>query len=124
MFTVALIGPDGAGKTTIGRQLEHMLPMPVKYLYMGVNHDASNRMLPTTRAARFVKRIFGLKKDQGGPRDPDAPPISKKGAVRRALGGFKAGLSLASRLAEEWYRQTGSVHLPGGLPQQGRRLTK
>jgi len=31
-FTVALIGPDGAGKTTVARALEGVLPFPVEYL--------------------------------------------------------------------------------------------
>jgi ABC-type branched-subunit amino acid transport system ATPase component len=54
MFTVALIGPDGAGKTTIGRRIEHTLPLPVKYVYMGVNLDSSNHMLPTTRLLKSI----------------------------------------------------------------------
>ncbi|MGH3091699.1 MAG: hypothetical protein ACRDOG_05135, partial [Gaiellaceae bacterium] len=55
-FTVALIGPDGAGKTTVARRLEGSLEGPVKYLYMGVNPDASNHLLPTTRLAHALKR--------------------------------------------------------------------
>src|SRR5206468_11488099 len=54
-FTVALIGPDGAGKTTVSRRIEQSLPVPVKYIYMGVNTDASNVMLPTTRAIHALK---------------------------------------------------------------------
>src|SRR5690606_16626163 len=51
VFTVALIGPDGAGKSTISRKVVEMLDIPAKYLYMGVNLEASNLMLPTTRLA-------------------------------------------------------------------------
>src|SRR5439155_10211002 len=58
-FTVALIGPDGAGKTTVSRRIEQSLPVPVKYIYMGVNTDASNVMLPTTRAIHALKRLRG-----------------------------------------------------------------
>ena len=105
MFTVALIGPDGAGKTTIGRRLENLLPLPVKYMYMGVNHDASNRMLPTTRVVLLVRKLLGKKKDMGGPRDHDDKVPSHKSAFRRTLSGCKSTLSLINRLAEEWYRQ-------------------
>jgi thymidylate kinase len=106
MFTVALVGPDGAGKTTIGRQLEHELPYPVKYVYMGVSLDSSNHMLPTTRLVRAIKRACGAPPDTAGPRDPHARPPRPKGLWRRALKSTKAGLSLANRLCEQWFRQS------------------
>jgi thymidylate kinase len=105
MFTVALIGPDGAGKTTIGRRLEHELPLPVKYVYMGINTAACNHMLPTTRLARVLKRALGTDRDQGGPRDPTLERRRPKGFVRRLGGGIKSALGLCNRLAEECYRQ-------------------
>ena len=49
-------------KTTIGRRIEHTLPLPVKYVYMGVNLDSSNHMLPTTRLIKAIEdeaRKFG-----------------------------------------------------------------
>ena len=106
MFTVALIGPDGAGKTTVARRLEDVLELPVKYLYMGINPDSSNHLLPTTRLVRTVKRARGAKPDAGGPRDSrDLRKPRPKGAARRVLALAKAPLRLANRLAEEWYRQ-------------------
>ena len=105
MFTVALIGPDGAGKTTVGRRLERALPLPVKYVYMGVNLDSSNHMLPTTRLARAVKRLRGAAPDTGGPRDPDRETPRPKNLVRRVAGEVKSTLGMANRIAEEWYRQ-------------------
>jgi thymidylate kinase len=105
MFTLALIGPDGAGKTTIGRRLERQLPIPVKYLYMGANPGASNYLLPTTRLARAVKQRLGADAYQGGPPDPDRRARQPKGVVRRALRKMKKGAALANRLAEEWRRQ-------------------
>src|SRR5437667_23836 len=64
-FTVALIGPDGAGKTTIGRRLEKSLPLPVRYLYMGVNAEASNALLPTTRVLRAPAPLLWRRKQEG-----------------------------------------------------------
>jgi thymidylate kinase len=105
MVSVALIGPDGAGKTTIGRRLEETLPMPVKYIYMGVNADASNYMLPTTRLIHFVKRKLGAKPDTHGPRDPKSLKKRPKSKVKRLLSDVKSTVNLVNRLAEEWYRQ-------------------
>ncbi len=107
MLTLALIGPDGAGKTTVARRVEAELAPSVKYLYMGVSVDSSNRMLPTTRLIHAVKRARGAPPDTRGPRDhADA---SKRrvdtGPARRALGSGRAALRTTNRLAEEWYRQ-------------------
>lgn len=55
MFTVALVGGDGAGKTTIARHLKQSLPWRVKYVYMGPSTVSGNLALPTTRFARFIK---------------------------------------------------------------------
>jgi thymidylate kinase len=105
VFTVALIGPDGAGKTTISRRLEHALPRPVKYLYMGVNADSSNRMLPTTRLVRAIKRAFGARPDTAGPQDPNRAKDRPKNPLKRAAASVKRGLGLVNRLADEWFRQ-------------------
>jgi len=105
MFTVALIGPDGAGKTTIARELERVLPGRAKYVYMGVNWDASGHLLPTTRLLRAIRRARGAGPDLGGPPDVsevDGPPRPTGRRFRHAAW---AGLSLLNRFGEEWYRQ-------------------
>src|SRR5690348_8843053 len=105
MFAVALIGADGAGKTTIGRRLEQTLPLPIKYIYMGVNPDSSNVMLPTTRLIHAIRRARGAKADRSGPPDPDRTAVPQKGALRQVVGELKSCLGLINRLGEEWYRQ-------------------
>lgn len=70
MFTVALIGGDGAGKTTVANHLMDILPWRVKYLYMGPSTVSGNLALPTTKLARLLKmkidkKLTG-KKDEGG----------------------------------------------------------
>jgi thymidylate kinase len=103
-FTVALIGADGAGKTTVGRKLEGALPIPVKYLYMGSNVEASNALLPTTRVLHAFKRARG-EGPTGGPPDPTRRKPPARGFVRRSLRAAREVLGLANRLAEEWFRQ-------------------
>jgi thymidylate kinase len=105
MTTVALIGPDGAGKSTVAGRLPAVLPVPVRYLYMGVSADSSNVMLPTTRLARRIKRATGAPPDTAGPpaHGPRRPrPASR---LRRWRSEVRAALRLTNRFAEEWYRQ-------------------
>jgi thymidylate kinase len=109
MFTVALIGPDGAGKTTLAKHIESSFPVPVKYLYMGDNIESSNHVLPTTR---------WLKKRQG--RSAKSPSLkiavqvgtngsataqSRGNLVSKSLKLFKKVVGFANRLLDEKYRQ-------------------
>ncbi len=102
MISVALIGPDGAGKTTIARMIEKSFPVPVKYLYMGVSVDSSNIALPTTRLVQFLKRR--RRKKSGVAPAKNIPPNRQNGRHQRS-GKLRALLRLANRLTEEWYRQ-------------------
>jgi thymidylate kinase len=96
--TVALIGCDGAGKTTVARALEREAGLDVRYLYMGVSAESSNRQLPTTRLAHAVKRSRAA--------GTSAPArAARPGPVRRLRRATRSGLRLGNRLAEEWYRQ-------------------
>jgi thymidylate kinase len=65
MVTVALVGGDGAGKTTIANILEKSFPDSFKYLYMGTSLLSPTKTLPTSRIARYLKRI-ALRKDVNG----------------------------------------------------------
>lgn len=102
MISVALIGPDGAGKTTIARMIEKSFPVPIKYLYMGVSVESSNIALPTTRVVEYFKRL--RRKKQGLVVAKNVvPPNRKNGKHKKS--GLRAMLRLTNRLAEEWYRQ-------------------
>jgi thymidylate kinase len=105
VFTVALIGADGAGKTTLGRRLEAELPELVKYVYMGVNLEASNLVLPTTRLFLEIKRALGGRPDMKGPPDRTRVKPQPKGVAGRLIAGLKASLRLINQLGEEWFRQ-------------------
>lgn len=101
-FSVALIGPDGAGKTTIARMLEERSPLPLKYIYMGENIGASNFALPTSRALEYFRgRQNGNREPTSGMREAQPP---KPAAKSRGASLWLAG-RLANLLADEWYRQ-------------------
>lgn len=104
MISVALIGPDGAGKSTITELLEQeALPAPVKRIYMGVNLEASSLMLPTTRLALAVKSARGRRSDMVGPGAAAAP--ASGGPVRRTVKVGGRAVRLLLWVAEEWFRQ-------------------
>lgn len=99
-FTIALIGPDGAGKTTVAEKLQHGLPFPIRYLYMGVSIESSNVTLPTSRLIAYLKKKLGLRRV---PPHVDPATLANRG---RSRGGWvRALLRFANRSAEEWYRQ-------------------
>lgn len=106
MFTVALIGPDGAGKSTIGRKLQEIFPMPMKYVYMGVNLESSNLVLPTTRLLLEVKHARGQRPDITVPRDVYFQSQTPQKITKRMAGGIKSALRLVNLIAEEWFRQS------------------
>lgn len=107
-ITVALIGADGAGKTTLAHRLTEKLPGPTLYLYLGINPDASSTALPTTRAIRAFRRSRGNRVEQGGPRQfttkhhGERDVASLAGSALRLVRGWVRLLNL---LLEEWYRQ-------------------
>jgi thymidylate kinase len=108
---VALIGPDGAGKTTIARVLPGRLPMRTTYLYMGVAAESSNRLLPTTRLIESIKARRRMTRAGRPSTTPsreagDARPSRRRrGPLRAAARAIGGGLRLGNRVAEEWYRQ-------------------
>jgi thymidylate kinase len=110
MFTVALIGGDGAGKTTVARNLQQDTPLPVKYLYMGYSMVSSNRLLLTSRFFRSLKP-WGHKhihRDNASrnPRRSDGGVKKKKGWPFRLW----RSAQVLNRLLEASYRQCVSFY--------------
>lgn len=105
MFTLTLIGPDGTGKSTMSTILRSSLPVPTKYIYMGINLEASNVMLPTTWLWYKLKLANG-ELNMGGPPDPSrVRPIPSKNLLKRVVREIKSGLRMTNLMAEEWFRQ-------------------
>lgn len=105
MFTVALIGPDGAGKSTIGQKLQLISPLPLKYVYMGVNLESSNLVLPTTRLLLEFKRARGGRPDIAAPSQDNSARQKPVGFAKSIKTGLKATFRMLNLTAEEWFRQ-------------------
>lgn len=83
-MTVALLAPDGAGKTTLAKELAREPFIRARPIYLGLNSDIKNVRLPTTR---WLKRLLESANGKRGP----TPVLLKK-------------LHAGSRLAEQWSR--------------------
>ncbi len=106
MTTIALIGPDGAGKTTLARRLENESTLPpVKRIYLGSNLEHADRPLPTTRVFNALRRLRGGGPGVGGPPDPAAKKRRRPGFGSAAIAELRALAHVAILVAEEWYRQ-------------------
>ena len=98
MACIAVIGGDGAGKTTITRRLLDSRRLPYHYLYMGINLESSNVALPTSRLLQRLRH--------GAQRPASTHATATTRPKRRgARGALRAGARLVYRLSEEWYRQ-------------------
>jgi thymidylate kinase len=104
-LTVALVGADGAGKSTVSHRLAtEQMPMPVKTIYMGVNLEASTLMLPTTRLLLTAKRSRGGRPDLVASSlrgDAAAEGPSNRNWRKSARDAARMGVWMT----EEWLRQ-------------------
>jgi thymidylate kinase len=82
-FSVALLGPDGAGKTTLARALADDAQIRARIVYMGSNVGASTVGLPTTR---WIERWREKDRSSG------------------LIGGVLGAVSYVNRLIEQGYR--------------------
>jgi thymidylate kinase len=99
-FTVALIGADGSGKTTVSRALRDALPFPTRHVYMGSNPEAATHLLPTSRLVRAVRRTRGTSGLGDFPNLASEDDRREPWRVRAHEAAW-----LVHRMAEEWYRQ-------------------
>ncbi|MDH3539859.1 MAG: hypothetical protein OEP52_07690 [Acidimicrobiia bacterium] len=106
MSTVALIGPDGAGKTTVAKRLLVDCPLPLRYLYMGMSIESSNVALPISRLAHRVK-VAQHKRALKSTGQPVPSEIHLHGIEHRSdrRGRLAAVARLLRRVSEESYRQ-------------------
>jgi len=108
MATIALIGADGSGKTTIAEMLLKSPPVKMKYLYMGLNIESSNYALPTSRLIYYLK-LLKYKKKNKNLKDVKLKNLSlhdlnddRSLDTRNKIG---ATARMINRIAEAWYRQ-------------------
>lgn len=101
MASVALIGPDGAGKTTLTRMLAESGLLRFKPIYMGIDIAASNIALPSSRLAQGIKARLGRRGGNARSAAPLTPP--RRPGLRRSAW---VTARLVNRLADEWYRQS------------------
>lgn len=101
---VTLIGADGSGKSTLGKNLLQALQYPAVYIYMGENPQAATHMLPTTRLWVKLKQQKG-DIDMGGPPDISKIRHFPKNPIKRILKEIKSAVRITNLIAEEWYRQ-------------------
>ncbi|MFC2160414.1 hypothetical protein ACFLRX_02045 [Acidobacteriota bacterium] len=108
MSTVAFIGADGAGKTTVAKRLVENYPAKMKYLYMGGNFESSNVALPTSRLIRFIRKKLKKKAANNSSMLKSLNKHIKQQDewwVEDNRGKFFAFFRLLNRIADEWYRQ-------------------
>jgi thymidylate kinase len=102
-LAVALIGPDGAGKSSVARRVSETLPVRSRTIYMGVNMEASTLMLPTTRLMLQAKQARGGEPDRRvSTRDA---PAARRSLGKRIAHSTKSAVRMANWVAEEWFRQ-------------------
>jgi thymidylate kinase len=94
---VAVLGPDGAGKTTLVSALPGALGGDPLVVYMGVNRDSQTHALPTMRWAR--RRVPPIPDA-----DPAAPPVAGEAGRARAALGLRRVVTRVHLLLDQAYR--------------------
>lgn len=112
MTSIAFIGGDGAGKTTVAHNVITSCGLPMKYLYMGLSTRSSNHALPTSRLVFFLKRRMYQKaaKKTTGVLPEDMPASALEYAEEKPRGWVWNAARFLNRLAEAWYRQIISTY--------------
>ena len=102
--TVALVGADGVGKTTLAKRLCAELGAGARYVYLGSNPTAATHLLPTTRAWLRLRALLGQDAHHSGPPAPRHRRVRPTNPLRRLGQHLKSLLSLAMRVSEECHR--------------------
>jgi thymidylate kinase len=92
-LSVALLAPDGAGKSTLAKALTRDLYLRGRLIYMGTNVDASTVGLPTTR---WLHRRLKASNGKLRKRNPNWLMLK--------------ALSFVNRLLEQWYRAGAAIY--------------
>ena len=95
-LTVALLAPDGGGKTTLATELVRRFFLPSRYIYMGSNIEASTVGLPTTRWIQARSK-------------------RPKHSSQLPAWALARGLRFINNMVEQWYRYgTSYYHIMRG----------
>lgn len=106
MTNIAIIGADGAGKTTIAKMLESAYPDEVKYLYLGASIESGDYRLPTSSLILYLKlRSYKKKAKRKGITDPSYISTHHNEHRNVEYGRVGSVLRLINRLLEGYYRQ-------------------
>lgn len=110
--TIAFVGGDGAGKTTIAKALVEQSPESYRYMYMGSNPQAGNYVLPTTRLIlRWKLRSYRQEAERRGIADPEFLTTQHPEHRKVERGRLGSWARVAHRLTEAWFRQVASWFL-------------
>jgi len=108
MSTIALIGADGSGKTTIANRLLKDQPVKLQYLYMGLNIESSNHSLITSKLIYYYKvRKYKKKLGIKGSLKKQNLSLHDLNDERTSDSRGKLGATFRTfnRIAEQGYRQ-------------------
>ena len=103
--SIAFVGADGAGKSTVIGSLLDNWPEICRYIYMGASIERANYSLPTSRwTTRRKLRALGSTLDDPNVLPPTAIMTPEQ---RERLGGnhIVKALGLVNRVLEQWFRQ-------------------
>lgn len=106
MSTIAFIGCDGSGKTSIIERLQADFPGLIKKVYMGLNLESSNYSLPTSRLAlRYKLFVIRKRAEKIGNTEPVFLSTHHILHRKQKRNGFVIIIRTVNRLFEAWYRQ-------------------
>lgn len=104
-ISIALIGNDGSGKSTIARKLLDESQYKLKYIYMGVSIESSNYALPWSKIVNWIKkRNIRKQAQEKGISDPAYLTIHHLDHRRRKTGNLRTLFRVINRLTEGVYR--------------------